>query len=356
LMPPLRVLFFANNGLGAGHLARTLAVARALRRRVKRLELLVATTSQADALLAIEPIATVRWPGPSLARANGWPEPVRRAVSARVMSGVIEGFRPELLVTDTFPSGPHGELGGLVREVPRRVLVRRTVRQGSTSDEAPGAGLADYELAIVPDDPDAVGSELLPIPSLRVPPVTLFEAGEGLARDAARARLGLAPGGRMVLVSAGGGGDGDAVAHAERIATAIAKVPGAPTPVLAVGPLGRARPLPSGVAQIEETPLQVCLAAFDGAFAAAGYNLAHELAKAGVPAALFPMARPYDDQAARAARFERAGLARALTSTDDTDVRSALAWLERAPRPSLPPGGAEHAADALLDLIAKGAS
>jgi len=50
-MRPLRVLFFANDGLGAGHLARTLAIARALRRKVKPMELMLATTSEADALL-----------------------------------------------------------------------------------------------------------------------------------------------------------------------------------------------------------------------------------------------------------------------------------------------------------------
>ncbi len=355
-MRPLRVLFFANDGLGAGHVTRTLAIARALRRKVQRLELMLATTSQADALLAAEPIAAVRWPGPWQAQASGWTDPIRRSVAARVVSGAIEGFRPELLVTDTFPSGPHGELGGLVREVPRRALVRRSVRGDCAGSGTPGAGLADYELAIVPDDPAEHRVESLPIPTVRVPPITLFEAHEGVGRQAARARLGLAPEGRLILVGSGGGGDADAAALAERVAEAITRIPGGPTPVIAVGPLGRGRPAPAGIGRVNESPLQPFLAAFDGAIAPAGYNLAHELAKAGVPTALFAMPRPFDDQAGRAARFEQAGLGRALTLIDDAHVAAAVAWMARAERPSIAPGGAERAAEALLDLLARRAA
>ncbi len=112
----------------------------------------------------------------------------------------------------------------------------------------------------------------------------------------------------------------------------------------------------AGLRAVEETPLQPLLAAFDGAVAPAGYNLAHEVAKAGVPLVLFAMSRPFDDQAGRAARFEAAGLGRVLASADDACVAAAVAWMERAPRPSIAAGGADRAADALLDLAMKGGS
>jgi UDP-N-acetylglucosamine--N-acetylmuramyl-(pentapeptide) pyrophosphoryl-undecaprenol N-acetylglucosamine transferase len=355
-MRPLRVLFFANDGLGAGHLARTLAIARALRRKVKSMELMLATTSEADALLAAEPIAAVRWPAPTMAKRSGWSDSLRRTVAARVVRGVIEGFRPDLLVTDTFPSGPHGELGGLVLEVPRRVLVRRSVRADRIGEATPDAGLADYELAIVPDDPGEHRIESLPMPVVRVPPITLFEADEGIDRQAARTRLGLPQEGRFILVCSGGGGDADAAALATRMAKTIGGIPGGPSPVLALGPLARGRSVPTGVSWVRETPLQPLLAAFDGAIAPAGYNLAHELAKAGVPLALFALPRPFDDQAGRAARFEEAGIGRALANTDDDAVIAAVAWMQRAPRPSIAAGGANFAADALLELVTKGAA
>jgi predicted glycosyltransferase len=354
-MRPLRAMFFANDGLGAGHLARTLAILRALRRKVKNMEALLATTSEADALLAAERVAAVRWPTPRTARESGWSDAARRGLAGRVVRAAIEGARPDLLVTDTFPSGPHGELCGLLREIPRRALVRRSVRAERAAEPTLSDGLSEYQLAIVPDDPVEHRPERLPMPAVRVPPITLFEAHEALDREAARARLGLPREGRLVLVCSGGGGDADAGAQAEQLAAAIARLPGGAEPVLAVGPLARIRPA-SGIRQVAETPLQPLLAAFDGAVAPAGYNFSHELAKAGVPTALFAMPRPFDDQAGRAARFQAAGIALALSALDDAALASALGWMERAPRPSVPAGGAERAAEALIDLVAKGAA
>jgi predicted glycosyltransferase len=333
------------------------AIARALRRQVHPAELLIATTSEAHALLAAGPIAAVRWPAPVAARESGVPDGARRELGARVLRGVLEAWRPDLLVTDTFPWGPHAELAGLVREVPRRALVRRTVRLPRAGEATLRAGLADYELAIVPDDPGAGSGEVLPIPVVRVPPITLFEAHEAMDRATARARLGLPRTGRLILIASGGGGDADAVAQAERAAEAVARIPGGPTPVLASGPLrhGVTTTEPGRIRRIHETPLQPLLGAFDGAIVPAGYNLAHEVAKAGVPLALFAMDRPFDDQSARRARFEAAGLARGIATIDDASVAAAVAWMDRAARPSIAAGGADRAADALLRLVHGGA-
>ena len=70
-----------------------------------------------------------------------------------------------------------------------------------------------------------------------------------------------------------------------------------------------------------------------------------------MPTALFAMPRSFDDQAGRAARFEAAGIGRVLSTVDDAGVADAVAWMERAPRPSIPAGGAERAAEALIDLV-----
>jgi predicted glycosyltransferase len=81
------------------------------------------------------------------------------------------------------------------------------------------------------------------------------------------------------------------------------------------------------------------------AFAAAGYNSAHELAEAGVPTALFAGPRPFDDQRGRAARFQKAGLAVALNSDDPAAV------LEALEPPPLATGGAAAAASLLAALL-----
>jgi predicted glycosyltransferase len=352
------VLLVANDGFSAGHVARTIAIARGLVRVAARRELalaaVLATTSEAHALLAPEPLAIVTLPAPVAARRAGLSDAERRTLMRATLDGVVEGFGPDLLVVDTFPSGPHGELAGLQCRA-KRALVRRSV------PGAPGvpydaliAGLGDYDLAVLAGDPAPLAVQL-PVPVLHVPPITLAEAHDGLDRGAARARLGLADE-RAILVAAGGGGDGDAAARAWAIAEAIVRVAPDVTPVVALGPLaGSAGRAPGGrgaqIRVLPIAPLQPVLAAFDGAFSAAGYNTAHELAKARVPAALFAQPRPFDDQAERAARFAAAGLACVLAAVTDEAVAAALAWMHGARVPELPAGGAERAAEGLLDLV-----
>jgi predicted glycosyltransferase len=355
-------LLVANDGLSAGHVARMIAIAGGLARAAagRRLALrtVIATTSQAHGLLASAPAALITVPSPSVGRRGGLSDPERRRLVRATIDGAIDGFAPDLLVIDTFPSGPHGELEGL-RCRARRALIRRSVpAAAATRDGELTAGLAAYDLAILAGDPAPI-TAVLPVPIIQVPPITLAEAGDGLDRAAARAQLGLPADGRAVLVAAGGGGDADAVQRAAAIGAAIARVAPGATPVLAVGPLA-ARPaaIDGRVRVIDLAPLAPVLAAFDGAFAPAGYNLAHELAKAGVPAALFARPRPFDDQAARAARFAAAGYACALAGErdDDAAIAAALAWMATARLPAMPAGGADRAADALIELVTGGAT
>lgn len=270
------------------------------------------------------------------------------------LEGIAGSFAPDLIVADTFPSGPHGELAGVGPRA-RRALVRRSVPDERGGDATLTDGLHDFHLAIFADDPLPVTPRTpLPVPTVRVPPITMGEAHEAMTRERARARLGLAASERAVLVAAGGGGDAEAVARAAAIAEAVVRVAPGTVAVLALGPLAPA-PAPErsdahAVRVIRVAPLQPLLAAFDGAFSPAGYNTAHELAKAGVPAALFAQLRPFDDQAARAARFAEASLAHALTSDDDPAIVAALAWMAGARIRGVEAGGADRAADALLDL------
>lgn len=317
--------------------------------------MLLATTSEADALLAREAIAVVRLPAPGAARRAGFSDAERRRLVRGAIEGVVRSFGPDLVVADTFPSGPHGELASLGRGPAKRALVRRSVPAARANDDVLTAGLADHDLAIVADDPVAHdGEAALPIPALRVPPITLAEAGEALPREEARAALGLPAGARAVLVATGGGGDADGTARARAIARAIARVAPEVVVVLADGPLATtADDGAPGARVVRVAPLQPVLAAFDGAFAAAGYNTAHELAKARVPAALFALPRPFDDQAGRAARFAARSLAVPFdldVDAIDDRVRGALAWMAGARVPGVEPGGADRAAEILLDL------
>jgi predicted glycosyltransferase len=329
----LRIVLVANDGLSAGHVARTVAIARALRRLRADCRAVVVTTSETEGLLDGE--AVVRMPAPAAARRAGLVDAERRRLAASIVDGVLDGFAPDVVVSDTFAAGPHGELAHVGKRA-RRAVVRRAVIDG----EAVRAGLADVDLAIVADDPTPLPVDLA-VPVVRVPPIVLGEAM--LSRDDARRALGLGDG-RCVLVAAGGGGDADAAARAEVIAEAIARIAPDAHALVARGPLDRRD---DGRRVV---PLQRYLRAFDGAVSPAGYNTAHELAAARVPAALFAQPRPFDDQAARAARFAEAGHAHVLARFDDASVAEALAWMARAEPAALACDGADRAARALVAL------
>lgn len=348
----LRVLLLANDGMSAGHVARSIAIARALGRRASArgvlVQIVLATTSVADSLLADEPFAVVRLPPPAHARRAGFSDVERRRLVRGVLDGVVTSFVPDLVTIDTFPSGPHGELVGVDLGRAMRVLVRRAVPHERLEDETLTTGLDQTHLAIVADDPIAVDTSL-PIETVRVPPITIAEPSDALPREAARARLELESTGRVLLVTSGGGGDPDAIQRARELALAVARLAPDATVLRAAGPLEHSSP--KQVRTIHVAPLQPLLTAFDGVFAAAGYNTAHELAKANVPCALYACPRAFDDQAARAARFAAAGLAFHLERQDDAAVRAALRWMTSTRPAGAFGNGADRAADVLLDRM-----
>lgn len=360
----LRIMLVANDGLSAGHVTRTLAIARALGERGPArgvsVQMVLATTSEADALLSQDPIALVRMPAPLAGRRAGLSDSERRRLVRGCIESVASSFGPDVIVVDTFPSGPHGELTGLVADRrAKMVLVRRDVPPERAAAEELATGLASYDLAVLAADPTPLSEPPL-LPNGRCAHIPPIVRGDLLPRPEARVALGIAPDAHAILVTAGGGGDADALARADRIAASIAAHSPSSLVIHARGPLAPNFPRTFGGSFPQNFPRTFpggqLWAAFDGAFAAAGYNTAHELARAGVPAALFASPRAFDDQAARARRFEDAGLAFALESDDDDAIAHALERIAKAPRPTLVTDGADAAADAILDLATGGAA
>ncbi|WP_394836932.1 hypothetical protein LVJ94_08495 [Pendulispora rubella] len=349
----LRILLVANDGASAGHVMRVLAVARGLSRQAEQRgftpALLLATTSEAHQL-GSEQVAVVRLPAPVAGRRAGLTDVERRRITGAALESVADAFGPDLLVVDTFPSGPHGELAGLLStgRMPsraKRAIVRRSLPLEVADHPTVARGLDRYDLAIVADDPYRDETLRLPLRTVHVPPITLTEPADAESRDLARARFEVPRGMRAVLVAAGGGADQEAEQYAARIVKLVKKAGTDVFPISVTGPLA------SGPGGVRVAPMAPWLAAFDGAFSAAGYNTSHELVKAGIPSALFAMPRPFDDQAARVQRFARASLAFPLERFDEESLREAMAWIDGAPRVGLPSGGADEAARALLELV-----
>jgi len=303
----LRVVSYAINGRGMGHLVRQLSILRWVRRICGlldvRCECWVLTSSEADTLARREGIPALKMPSKAMLRDAGI-EPSRFLTIARGwVLNAVAGLQPDILLVDTFPGGSFGELLATLEMVPHRVLVARRVRDSFAEEDGYRSLLPLYEQHIVPDER---GSG----------PIMIRERSELFGREQARRALGIADGERAVYLSMGGGGEVSAPRALPRMVDAL-RDRGWHV-VVGAGPLyqGPERRGP-GITWIDRYVPMELLPGVDAAVAACGYNTFHELMFAGVPTVFLPLPRIADDQRARAQRAEAAGAGRVASTVEE---------------------------------------
>lgn len=331
-MKSIRVLAYAINGRGMGHLTRQLAILRWIRRLGAtmnvRVEAWVLTSSEADTLARREGFPSIKIPSKSMMRDAGL-EPARYLAIARgwVLNAVAT-LQPDVLVVDTFPAGSFGELAAALELVPRRALVRRAMKAAAEKEAGLDALLPMYHHVSVPDEDRS--------------PILLRERPELLDRAEARRALGLHDGARAVWLALGGGGDPTTSSQLPRLVERV--VAAGWHAVVAAGPLyqGPERRGP-GITWLDRYAAMELLPGVDAAVSAGGYNSVHELRFAGVPTVWLPQEKLADDQAARVAAWGR------VAATLD-EVPGLLAQLPPRSEPTLQ-NGARHAAAGILGLV-----
>lgn len=342
-MKKLRIVSYAINGRGLGHLVRQLAILRWVRRYGALLgvpiETWVLTTSEADTLARREGIPAFKMPSKAMLRDAGV-DPTRwLAVGRQWVMNAIAGLSPDILIVDTFPGGSFGELLPVLETVPTRVLVARAVKDEIAGDDAYRALLPLYHKTIVPDE-RGVG------------PILLREREELMPRDAARTSLGVDPaaGRRAVYLTLGGGGDEAAARVLPQLTdTLVARgwhvVVGAGP--LYIGPERRGLHI---TWMDRYVPLEL-MAGVDAAVSAGGYNSVTELMFAGVPTVFLPQPRIADDQEGRARMAADAGAARLAQSIDEIPDLLEAPGDAAAARALVPHNGARAAAAEVLSTV-----
>jgi predicted glycosyltransferase len=110
----IRVVNYAVNGRGVGHLTRLVAISRWLRRYAAycgvRCEIYFLTSSEADGLLFREGFASFKLPSKTLVKETGIDKRTYLALAKQWVWHSLGLLRPDLLVVDTFPRGSFGEL------------------------------------------------------------------------------------------------------------------------------------------------------------------------------------------------------------------------------------------------------
>lgn len=347
-MKRLRVVCYAINGRGLGHLTRQLAIARWMRRYAEvldvGLELWVLTSSEADTLARREGFPALKLPSKAMLRDAGVELSRGLTIARAWVLQSVALLQPDLLIVDTFPGGTFGELLATLELAPRRALVARPVRSSMAEDPGYHGLLPLYQTVLVPDDAGAVEE-----PG-GLGPILLREREELMPRDAARRALGVPDGQRAVWLSLGGGGDPAAMSVLPRLVDAL-RGRGWHV-VVAAGPLydGVER-RGEGVTWLDRYASMELLCGVDAAVSAGGYNAFHELMFAGVPTVFLPQPRVADDQEARVARAVAAGAARLARTVEDVPGLLESPGDPAAARALVPRNGARDAAARLLSTL-----
>ncbi len=364
----IRVLSYAVNGTGVGHLNRLIGINRWLRRYAAyagaRVEAMFLTTSEADGLLISENIASFKMPSKDVVATAGISQGTYLALAKQWVWHSIALFRPDVFIVDTWPHGSFGELTQALDLCKRRVFIYRPVNEQIGGDPSFQHMLQYYDALIVPEN--AGDAQVIVPPEMEdkvayVGPIMTRETSELFSRTEARDRLGIYGDRTAIYVSAGGGGDPTSEEHLLNVCTALIDEPSRHI-VVGAGPLYRGRVLSGDrITWLAHGGTQDLLNGIDLAVCAAGYNTFHELMHCGVPTVFIPQAKLADEQMKRAERAVAAGAAvivedslsgmaveAAITKLENRAVRRAAS---QAARELVPVNAARKAAAEILRLV-----
>lgn len=348
-------LLSSHDGFGLGHVRRNVLIARSLLDRDPSASVTIATGVSADPGWLDDPrIHVVRVP-PLLKALDGsyrnagmsFESAVARR--AAMMSELVERLRPQVIVVDRHPYGTGGELLPALSRA--RALGSRLV-----------LGLRD-----ILDEPAAVAAELFGAGWQGVAEMfddVLVYGGSMLCDHEAEYGLPITPTycgwvtetaptlpveDHLLVVSAGGGGDGERVF---RLGVGLLKSRRNWHGIIVSGPCS-SRHRSSGSEQrlggrltvgVESDGCAHLYARAGAVVQMAGYNSTYEALAAGVCPILMPRRNPRREQAIRASRLAALGLAHVIDDNADADE---AAWLLDRPLRLAP--GALAAAGVRLD-------
>lgn len=299
-----RVLFIPSNGVGLGHVTRTLSIARRLDRYTRPIFL---TNAQAVPIIEGFGFPTEYFVShtDSGSEFKTWDIWFRHELAAAIEKFDIDG----LVYDGNNPSQ------GLVHAALSSGSCRLAwVRRGMLGDaKSPFIENSRFfDLIIEPGDIASERDHGVTVArrheTLQVGPIKLLNDNERLTRKEARIQLGLDPEKPAALLHLGAGKNRDVVALLDTI---IQKLQIFPTLQLVIAQWSNGLvKLPNwpGTISVNGYPISRYYNAFNFSIGSAGYNTFHEVVAAGLPTVFIPNTHPsMDDQEARAEFIQEQG-------------------------------------------------
>jgi UDP-N-acetylglucosamine--N-acetylmuramyl-(pentapeptide) pyrophosphoryl-undecaprenol N-acetylglucosamine transferase len=308
----MKIVCYAVNGSGVGHLKRLTAIARQLRlissKSAAPLEIYFLTSSEASHLLFDEGFASFKFPSREVLAKSGIETKGFTGLIKQWTAQTLKLLQPDLLLVDTFPAGYYDELTTENLSLCRATaVVHRLLKFDNLDKTAFYEALARYDSIIVPEE----STEPILPPEIESKTeyfgaVVCREINELPERGEVRRRLHIEEKDFVVYLSAGGGGDREAEKRIRFFYDSLSNFPETKF-VIGAGALYRGQRIyaPNIIWLTNENAFEL-MPAFDAAISAAGYNSFHELLLAGVPTVFVPQIKWADDQFRRACRASEA--------------------------------------------------
>ncbi len=338
----LKVLFYAVNGIGLGHLTRLLAIAKKLKINFPDSDLLFITSSDADNILSKEGIPYVHLPSKTVVGQSGTLtyRKMGRLYNALV-NAVYDNFQPHILVVDTMVTGSFHDLLNILRFGNCfKVFVHRA-RKIEAYEQSVIQAQRFYNLVIAPHYKNA---EIIPMPiGFDVPlfwagPIMLTNKENAEERESLRKRLNVTNEENLVFISLGGGGDASNEQTLLSVFNVLSNFSENIKILLAEGLLSNTTVirqvidkniwLKNKIIRLSEYPVANLFNALDLAISGAGYNTFHELLYFGIPSIFIPKVRGYDDQLARAKMAESKNACLVCEEDENFEINFYSKWQE----------------------------
>lgn len=356
----LAVLFVSTNGIGMGHIARCIAMARRLQAPIRPV---MVTMSQGAPVAAefgyhFEFIPYHTYLGVDQ---KAWNRSLREEIIA-----LVDAFDARALVFDG-----NSPFQGLIDALQTRPQVWSVwSRRGMWAKGAGAEFIAregHFDLVLEPQDLAEDYDEGLTRHSTsrtrKVPPVLMLDGSEHLPRSIARAELGIDAGKVAVLVQLGGGQNFDLRLCRDLVFRHLGQLDEVQIVVVdwKIAPTALDGNMPPNLSRISTFPVARYLKAFDATVSVVGYNSFHETTAAALPAIYIPNENPaQDNQLARAAFAARRGAARLVRHNQPEQLIAALdhvlvaenrAKMSAAAQNLPVENGAIHAANIISQLV-----